>query len=311
VTAVGGTSGPESSNPEIACTSDVDDLIGITSGGGFSSYYDAPDFQKPFIETYFSTVDGTSKQPYSSNTDYNYDPSRRGYPDVALMANAYKIAVDGELERVDGTSASTPVFAGMLSLVNSQRVAAGKSTLGWVNPLLYKYYDSFTNDITEGDKNNCSALEVDYYYYFYSSYYYYHNCCDEGFYPTTGWDPITGLGSINVDEFIAVFKTLTFSPSPAPSPAPSSTPSPASSSVPSSTPSSPQASLSSKSLATGAIVGIVIACIAVLVGIVFLCHNRFPGPCPPAAAVSPMSTVELVEKNDVSPAPPAASPELL
>jgi tripeptidyl-peptidase-1 len=294
VTAVGGTSGPESSNPEIVCTSnyiDADEYVLITSGGGFSSYYDASDFQKPFIKTYFSTVDGTSKQPsswsnddnyYSSDDDYdfNYNSSRRGYPDVALMANDYKIAVDGELVAVSGTSASAPVFAGMLSLANSQRVAAGNSTLGWVNPLLYKYYDSFTNDITKGDKNNCSTLEVGYDSDdYYSSYYIYHNCCDEGFYPTTGWDPITGLGSINMDKFLAV---LGFSPTAAPAASPS------------------------KSLSTGAIVGIVIACIAVLilliVGIVFLCHKRFSRSSPLASAadtMAPVSTVELVEKNDV------------
>jgi subtilase family serine protease len=197
------------------------------------------------------------------------------------MANRYKIAVDGELVTVSGTSASAPVFAGMLSLVNSQRVAAGKSTLGWVNPLLYKYYDSFTNDITEGDKNSCGALEVGYDSDdYYSSYYFYHKCCDEGFYPTTGWDPITGLGSINVDEFIAVFKTLTFSPTAAPAASPS------------------------KSLSTGAIVGIVVACIAVLVllivGIVCLSHKRFSRPLASAAdTMAPVSTAELVEKTNV------------
>jgi hypothetical protein len=59
-------------------------------------------------------------------------------------------------------------------------------------------------------------------------------------------------------------------------------------------------------LSTGAIIGIVVACIAALilliVGIVFLCHKRFSGPSPPASAAGtmiPVSTVELVEKNDV------------
>ena len=37
----------------------------------------------------------------------------------------------------DGTSASTPVFAGMLSLINSRRLAAGKSSVGFANPALY------------------------------------------------------------------------------------------------------------------------------------------------------------------------------
>jgi hypothetical protein len=146
-----------------------------------------------------------------------------------------------------------------------------------VNPLLYKYYDSFTNDITGGDKNNCGAL-------LFVGRTVYLSCCEEGFYPTTGWDPITGLGSINVDKFSTVFgKFSSRSPTVAPVASPS------------------------KSLSTGAIVGIVIACIAVvillIVGIVFLCHKRFSGPSPPASAaagtMAPVSTVELVEKNNV------------
>jgi len=254
VTAVGGTVGPESNNPEIACTSNVDESILITSGGGFSSYYDAPDFQKPFIKTYFSAVDGTSKQP-SSGSNMKYNPSGRGYPDVALMAHNYIIAVDGSPEAVDGTSASTPVFAGMLSLVNSQRVAAGKSTLGWVNPLLYKYYASFTNDITEGDKNGCSKLN------------YYYTCCQEGFYPTTGWDPITGLGSVNVEKFSALFATLTLT--------------------------STSSSSSSKSLSTGAIIGISIAAFAVacllVFGIILLLKK---GSLVPSAYVVPVENID-------------------
>jgi len=290
VTAVGGTSGPESNNPEIACTSNVDESIWITSGGGFSSYYDAPDFQKPFIKAYFSSVDGTSKEPSSSsNANYSYNSSRRGYPDVALMANNYRIAVDGNLVNVSGTSASSPVFAGMLSLINSQRVEAGKSTLGWVNPLLYKFYATFTNDITEGDKNACSSLEYsseddDYFYYFddndgdgnyYSSVSgYYHTCCQEGFYPTTGWDPITGLGSINVEKFSALFGTLSYTPTAAPVASPS------------------------KSLTTAAIVGITVACIAEVCLLVFamsyfLRQQRSSGPSASAG------TIELAEKNVV------------
>jgi len=277
VTAVGGTSGPESNNPEIACTSNVDELILITSGGGFSSYYNAPDFQKPFINTYFSSVDGTSKEPsYSSG----YNPSKRGYPDVALMAHNYMIVFDGELVPVDGTSASSPVFAGMLSLINSQRVEAGKSTLGWVNPLLYKYYASFTNDITLGDKNGCGSVR---YSFEYDDDYYgtdddndefslSSKCCDEGFHPMTGWDPITGLGSVNVEKFSALFGAPTAAPT--------------------------------KSLTTGAIVGITVACIAEVCLLVFamsyfLRQQHSSGPSASAGTMAPVSTIELAEKNDV------------
>eukprot|EP01036_Dinobryon_divergens_P033008 gene33008-42705_t len=65
------------------------------------------------------------------------------------------------------------------------------STMGYINPFLYKYYASFTNDITSGD-NKCSAVSKGI-----------HTCCREGFFATEGWDPVTGLGSINFDKFLA------------------------------------------------------------------------------------------------------------
>lgn len=38
----------------------------------------------------------------------------------------------------DGTSASAPIFAGVVSLLNDARLNAGKSPLGFLNPMLYK-----------------------------------------------------------------------------------------------------------------------------------------------------------------------------
>ena len=37
-----------------------------------------------------------------------------------------------------GTSAATPTFAALVSLLNEVRIANGKPTLGWVLPFLYK-----------------------------------------------------------------------------------------------------------------------------------------------------------------------------
>ncbi len=111
---------------------------------------------------------------------------RRAYPDVALLAHNYKIVMNGAIEHVDGTSASAPVMAAFVSLVNSQRKSRGMSTMGLINPFLYNYYTSFANDITSGD-NKCAASM-----YSYSSYQLRHTCCKEGFYATQGWDPVTG-----------------------------------------------------------------------------------------------------------------------
>lgn len=38
---------------------------------------------------------------------------------------------------VDGTSCSTPIFSGIISLANAARIAAGKKVLGFVNPAIY------------------------------------------------------------------------------------------------------------------------------------------------------------------------------
>jgi len=102
-----------------------------------------------------------------------------------LLAHNYKIVINGVIRNIDGTSASAPVMAAFVSLVNAQRKSRGMSTMGLINPLLYKYYTSFTNDITSGD-NKCAASTYS------NGYQLTHTCCREGFHATEGWDPVTG-----------------------------------------------------------------------------------------------------------------------
>ena len=101
--------------------------------------------------------------------------------------------MNGSIGVVSGTSASSPVFGGMVALVNAKRLAAGKSTLGWINPSLYALASSFVKDITSGN-NHCSV--------------YGKTCCAQGFTTTVGWDPVTGLGSLNYTKFESVFFAL-------------------------------------------------------------------------------------------------------
>jgi hypothetical protein len=136
------------------------------------------------------------------------------------------VVVNGRIVLIDGTSASAPVMAAFVSLVNAQRKSKGMSTMGYINPFLYKYYASFTNDITSGN-NKCAAVTYDFgssqsasssldgYYssyspqYYSSRYYSYSDdgwwsddydfsfrplvtCCSEGFFAAKGWDPVTG-----------------------------------------------------------------------------------------------------------------------
>ena len=75
--------------------------------------------------------------------------------------------------------------------------------IGWLNPLLYKHADQIAHDITSGS-NFCTAG------YPQSSA---HNAtltrCNQGFYPSIGWDPVTGLGSINFAKMLQILATPT------------------------------------------------------------------------------------------------------
>ncbi|KAJ7229396.1 hypothetical protein C8J57DRAFT_1092628, partial [Mycena rebaudengoi] len=51
---------------------------------------------------------------------------------------------------VDRTSASVPIFASIISLINDRRLAAKKSPLGFLKPRLYSDGISGLNDITSG-----------------------------------------------------------------------------------------------------------------------------------------------------------------
>lgn len=87
---------------------------------------------------------------------------------------------------VDGTSCSSPTFAGMVSLLNDHRLRAGKGTLGWLNPLLYQNPQIF-NVITSGNNPGCN---------------------DAGFYAAPAWSPVTGLGTLNYTAALTLVLSL-------------------------------------------------------------------------------------------------------
>ena len=182
VTAVGATQGLETSTTEIACDSATGGLI--TSGGGFSYWFPLPAWQTTSVQNYFANVANTPQEGYST---YG-----RGIPDVAMAGHNYLVWIGGQPVQVSGTSASSPVFASFVTLVNAKRLAASKSTMGWLNPFLYataNATDTWANDITSGN-NYCSAGAPGGAV-----------CCSQGFECSIGWDPLTGLGSVDFTKF--------------------------------------------------------------------------------------------------------------
>mmetsp|Transcript_29904 Transcript_29904/g.76840 ORF Transcript_29904/g.76840 Transcript_29904/m.76840 type:complete len:368 (+) Transcript_29904:1134-2237(+) len=121
-----------------------------------------------------------------STPESGYQTTGRGYPDVSMAGFNYEIVVQGQGALVSGTSASAPVFAGLISLINAKLADEGKSPVGFINPTLYKAENQDCyNDVTDGE-NNCSADRGG------SS-----TCCAQGYSAVAGWDPTTGFGSWN------------------------------------------------------------------------------------------------------------------
>ncbi|CAK5279213.1 unnamed protein product [Mycena citricolor] len=139
------------------------------TGGGFSSVFTAPSYQTTQVATFLKTVPSTFKGTFTR--------TGRGYPDVALQGWNFEVIIEGVANLIGGTSASSPTFAGIIALINDRLIAAGKPVLGFLNPFLYANPGAFT-DITTGHNSGfvCPAASV-------------------AFDATTGWDPLTGLGT--------------------------------------------------------------------------------------------------------------------
>jgi tripeptidyl-peptidase I len=221
--SMGGTMGPAEGSEEMVCQSDTGGVI--TTGGGFSTLEGQQPWQAEGIAAYLAYV---GQQDSADAPVAGYASGGRGYPDLAAFSADYLVTMNGVDVPTFGTSASSPVFAAMVSLVNSARIDAGKSSLGWINPSIWTLHDSFIlNDITSGI-NNCAA----------SGYI----CCSQGFSAVPGWDPSTGWGSVNFTAFYNVFFALgddlgepTMAPSALPG-APTTKPSKAPSAVPTEAP---------------------------------------------------------------------------
>jgi subtilase family serine protease len=183
VTAVGGTylctdpvtgGAVDSTDPPSICQANpgVREIGWIDSGGGFSHIFPKPSYQ--------STLPSPSS-PIGS---------MRGIPDVAFQASSRTAPLvyatfdgGGGWFLVGGTSCSSPEFAGLVAIADQ---IAGHG-LGQINPTLYTLasgpnYGSYFYDVTTG--NNQADPSV------------------PGYPATTGWDPVTGLGTPNAANLV-------------------------------------------------------------------------------------------------------------
>jgi pseudomonalisin len=162
--------------PEIAWNESAPGYGLWSSGGGASAIYSKPSWQ--------------------AGTGVPAD-GKRDVPDVSLSSaghDGYLIYQEGSLYVVGGTSAASPAFAGIMTLV-AQHAAA---RLGDANAALYslatmqaKGGASIFHDITHG--NNSVPGQT-------------------GFTAATGYDQATGLGSVDALVLVSHFADATQSP---------------------------------------------------------------------------------------------------
>jgi len=111
--------------------------------------------------------------------------SARTVPDVAATADpsyGSLVVLNGRSYQFGGTSLSAPIWAGICALINDARVKNGKSTLGFLPPLLYPLVNtSRFRDITSGNNGAYSC--------------------------SVGYDKVTGLGSPNIKNLISALNS--------------------------------------------------------------------------------------------------------
>ncbi|KAG9242153.1 peptidase S8/S53 domain-containing protein [Calycina marina] len=180
ITSVGATqvksgTAVTATQPEEACETV------IYSGGGFSNVFPIPAYQLLAVEAYFLL-----HKPTYTSAQYNNSRVTRGFPDVSANGANYVIGINGQLGLVYGTSASSPTFGSIITLINEQRAVNGKGSVGFLNPVIYLNHGAF-NDITSGGNQGCGTA---------------------GFTAVAGWDPLTGLGTPNYQKLLKIYLAI-------------------------------------------------------------------------------------------------------
>jgi subtilase family serine protease len=184
--------------PETSWNDSTGNSLSATGGG--SSIY----FPKPSWQTGTGVpADGARDVPdVSFNASGNHDGylacTRTVPANTPTCVSGFRTAsVNGNLTVFGGTSAGVPIFAGMVALINQQTNSTGQ---GNVNPKLYAIAASSANafhDVTTGNNDvpyqATSTLLPD--------------CAQTGsvalgYLATSGYDLVTGLGSINAANLV-------------------------------------------------------------------------------------------------------------
>ncbi|KAL5117419.1 hypothetical protein ACEQ8H_004735 [Pleosporales sp. CAS-2024a] len=172
----------------VGATRYLNETATFFSSGGFSKLWKRSSYQDDAIKAYFHKL-GDNNKPY-------FNRHGRGFPDVSAQSCTFGVYDQGMLKYYFGTSASGPVFAGIIALLNDARLRANKPVLGFLNPLLYANPDAL-NDVILGGSTGCDG-----YASFHSSPNGRPVIPYASWNATTGWDPVSGLGTPNLPKLL-------------------------------------------------------------------------------------------------------------
>ncbi|MBV8280280.1 MAG: S8 family serine peptidase, partial [Verrucomicrobia bacterium] len=196
VTAVGGTSLFTGTNSVYLSEETWNHLatgFGAT-GGGVSNYWAIPEWQ---VRTLYPRKPGgfsvqAAVQSDSVATRNGGSDTMRNVPDVAAVGDpltgvAVYSAINGGWQQVGGTSVSSPMWAGLLSIIDASRQIVGLGRFGNINPDLY--FLAFTEpgliDIKDGSNGDVTLYGI------------------PGYNAGPGYDNCTGCGSMYGELFAA------------------------------------------------------------------------------------------------------------
>jgi tripeptidyl-peptidase-1 len=157
------------------------------SSGGFSDFWPRPAYQEKAVGDYLKGL--------GNKWDGLYNASGRGFPDVAAQGLAFRVVDKGVTKPVGGTSASAPVFASVVALLNNARIAAGMPALGFLNPWIYEVGYQGLNDIVDGGSSGCTGRSI------------YSGLASPkvpyaSWNATEAWDPVTGYGTPDFEKLL-------------------------------------------------------------------------------------------------------------
>jgi hypothetical protein len=178
----------------------------FASGGGASTLFSKPTWQTgvPGIPTNSKRdVPDVALNASTGNPGYllcTSDTSAWQGSQQASCNSGFRDAASGDLTIAGGTSFAAPIFAGMVAIINQQQNYA--SGQGLVNSTLYKLasdattYAAAFHDITTGNNSCPSGTD---------------ECSTAvtGFTAGTGYDQVTGLGSVDLGSLVTAWPAST------------------------------------------------------------------------------------------------------